>query len=131
MESRPLSAGVDVGGTKVWFVVLGGAMAWLAHLLLAYGLAEFGCVAGWTRYAWLDVSVVAWLLTAVSLVMLIVAASAAWLGWQCVRRMRQEEGGFTREAVFWLLRAGFIMSLTFTVVIAVQSVPIIFYLSRC
>lgn len=54
----------------LWFGVLGGAIAWMLHLLLAYAIAEFGCVSPFHEVKRLGLSGVAWLEGLASLPML-------------------------------------------------------------
>lgn len=35
-----------LGGLLLWFATLGGAVAWAAHLLLAWGIDELACSSG-------------------------------------------------------------------------------------
>lgn len=50
-----------VSDLRLWFGVMGGAVAWFLHFVLAYLIAEFGCVNGWGEVHWLGLSAVAWL----------------------------------------------------------------------
>lgn len=44
----------------LWFGVIGGAVAWLLHLLFAYAIADFGCVSDFRNVRWLEFSGLAW-----------------------------------------------------------------------
>jgi hypothetical protein len=36
----------EISRPALWFTLWSGAVAWLLHLLLVYGIAEFGCGSG-------------------------------------------------------------------------------------
>src|SRR5690606_19904355 len=65
-----------VTGFLLWFGVLGGAIAWLVHLLGAYAVSEFGCASRFAEVRWLGFSGVAWLILGLSLLTLAVAIVA-------------------------------------------------------
>ena len=66
----------EVKSWKMGFALLGGSLAWAGHLLGAYAIAEFGCVAGLgQRYA-LGVTIVSWMLLIVSAIFTAMAAAA-------------------------------------------------------
>jgi hypothetical protein len=133
--TRPELAGdTEVSRAGLWFSLLGGAMAWLVHLLFAYGIAEFGCVGGLAGYAWRGISAVAWLLLALTAVTAVVALTAAFVGWRSRRRLGSgDEDAATGErdaprAVAW---AGLVTSGLFALTIVVESIPIFYYLQTC
>jgi hypothetical protein len=110
---------------RVGFAFLGGALAWTFHLLACWALSEWRCTALAAEPRLLGVAVTAWLLLGVSLVALAVAAAAAWVG---RRASRLEE---LPAASRYLARAGFLGSGLFALVIAFQTVPILFFLGGC
>lgn len=107
---------------RLWFGLLGGAGAWLAHLLLSYAVAEFGCVSGLHQYQWLGISLVAWILLAISLLTASVAAAAT----RSIPAPAEESSPEGH-----LGRMGCLSSGSFFAVIVVESIPILYYLSRC
>ena len=118
--------------TGLFFGALGGAVAWSAHLGLAYLVAEFGCLAGMQRYTMMGVTSIAWLVIAVSIVTLAASGAATLVAWRAHRRL----GGGTDDdepsgADAYLAWFGVITSGLFTFVIAVQALPVLFYLSHC
>jgi hypothetical protein len=119
-------------GGRFSVVLLGGGGAWTLHLLLAYAIAEFGCLSGWGRQQFAGFSLVAWLLLGLSLVALTLAGGATIAAARLRRRAEQRvsEAEADRALVFGA-RLAFVTNLVFTVVIAVQSVPILYYLSGC
>ena len=81
MTTRPDSRARLAGGLLLWYGVLGGAVAWAVHLLVAWPLDELTCAAGSDRIAavplWQAVGlavVIPGLVTAGSLVV----AALAW-----------------------------------------------------
>jgi hypothetical protein len=115
----------------LWFGLLGGGLAWLAHLLLAYFIAEFGCLAGWGEIFMFDVTAVAWAVIASSALTLVVAIAASLVAFRARKRLAGEQCDAEPGTELELARAGFITSSLFTFVILVQSVPVFFYLRHC
>lgn len=128
-----LSDNSGVHRSALWFGLLGGAGAWTAHLLLAYLIAEFACVAGKDASHWLGIMTPAWWLIAMSVTMLLLSGSATLLARLLVRRLRQRNwsGDRAAEAGSYMAKTGYYMSMLFTFIIAAQSIPIFFYLQRC
>ncbi len=108
------------------FGMLGGAVAWTVHLIVAALVAEWGCLGGWGHYQAAGINLVAWIILAVSLVMLVVAALATGVAWRLAHQLRDQPG----NAEF-LASTGAKTSGLFVFIIAAQSLPIAFYLSTC
>ncbi|MFR9778593.1 hypothetical protein ACL02O_21405 [Micromonospora sp. MS34] len=51
MTTRPEAHARLAGGLLLWYGVLGGALAWAVHLLVAWPLDELTCAAGSTSVA--------------------------------------------------------------------------------
>lgn len=117
----------------LWFGLLGGAIAWTGHLLLAYLIAEFGCETGMDRRAWAGVMLPAWMLLGQSAAMLAAAAAATLAALACRRRLTAAGPPPDPRHATELLMAniGAIAGGVFTFIIIVQSVPIFFYLQSC
>lgn len=118
---------------KIWFALLGGGVAWTLHLLLAYVVAEFGCLSGLGENDAGGLTVVAWLLLAVSAGALALAA-AATIAAAGIRRQLHELSNVQMENARTLAFSGrlaLVTNLVFTLVIAVQSVPIFYFLRSC
>jgi hypothetical protein len=111
---------------------LGGSAAWTAHLLLAYGIAEFGCVSGLGERSYNGISVVAWLEITATILATTAAASATWVANRSRRILRsqaQELGD--PAAAEYTAKAGQITSGIFTFIILFESIPILYYLRDC
>jgi hypothetical protein len=65
----------------LWFAVLGGAVAWSAHLLVAWGLEEIGCSPVSAGPEVLGVSLTVWI-GALTVVLGAVTAAAGLLAWR-------------------------------------------------
>lgn len=117
----------------LWFGVLGGALAWLIHLVGAYVIAEFGCVGRLRSVSFLEVTAVAWLLIAFSSLMLLIALASTWVAYQRYRHLRNSAapGDEATNAIADLDRAGWITGGLFALVIFVESLPILYYLQDC
>lgn len=127
-----LAQQVQVSRPALWFGLLGGASAWTAHLLLAYAVAEFGCLSGFGERIYWRISIVAWLEIAVTALTTTVAASAAIVahGRHRILRSQLEEGSGT-AAEAYTARIGFITSGIFAFIILFESIPILYYLRTC
>ena len=127
-----LAQQVKVSRPALWFGLLGGASAWTVHLLLAYGVAEFGCVSGLGQRIYLGISVVAWLEVAATVLTSVIAALAASVAHRSYRILRSQnldEAGIA--AAEYAARTGFITSGIFTFIILFESIPILYYLRDC
>lgn len=125
--ARPISP------LALWFSLMGGALAWLAHFLIAYVIAEWGCLAGLGEVRWLGLTIVAWLLIALSVAMLLASIAAAVVAYRCSRRA-PEHGAHSIGApgfAGFMTRTGFIMNVLFALIIAVESIPIVYYWNHC
>lgn len=114
---------------SLWFAFFGGGLAWLTHLLAAYAIAEFGCVANLDRFELLGVSAVSWGIVATTLVTLAVAVWATWVGYRCARQARS--GADIRGAGVMMTRAGWMLSALFTAAIFFETIPVLFHLRNC
>jgi hypothetical protein len=121
-----------VSRARLWFGLLGGAIAWTIHLLAAYAIAEFGCVGRLGERTYANISLVAWMELALTAAMVLVALAATAVSYRCQRQLRSiESGGGPLVAAYFTARAGLLASGTFTFVILFESIPIFFYLRSC
>jgi hypothetical protein len=124
----------DVSHARLWFGLLGGAFAWLAHLMIAYGVAEFGCVGRLGSSTMLGISIVAWLvlvLSGVTFFVAVAAAVAAYRGHRQLVAMQAAQQETSSAAKVYAARAGWITSGLFALVILVESLPVFYYLQDC
>jgi len=120
--------------TSLWFGLLGGAIAWLLHLLLAYGIAEFGCVSGVGDTQFLGLSGVAALEILVTILTLAIAGSASVIAQRNYDRDSSGDPSIDQgmhDPRVFMARSGVLTSRLFVFIIAVQSIPIFFYLRKC
>ncbi len=93
-----------------WFALLGGALAWLFHLLTTYAIGEFLCV--------LDARLAAAiLLSGATMLALAVTLWSACIAWKCRER--------------FICYVGLIADGIFLLVILAQTVPIFLLLEGC
>lgn len=111
----------------LWFGLLGGAFAWLLHLMLAYAFAEFGCLSTMGQITFWNISLVAWNILIVSVVLTLIGAAATWIPYRIDRDLRASTEDHPQA---FTARVGWISSGIFTFVIVFESVPI-FYFLRC
>lgn len=116
----------NVGRWTLRFVLLGGGVAWLLHLVLAYAIAEFGILSGLVETRWAGLDAVSWLLLAVSAAMLALAAASVRVSRRLCQGKESDEE--PRRTVRFCARFGLAANLTFLVIIAVQTIPIFFFL---
>jgi hypothetical protein len=115
-----------------WFAFIGAGIAWTFHLLSIYAIGEFGCVGGWGRVMYWDISAVAWMILIVSALSLVLAAAAAFVGYRDMRRdSRREAPEVEDEGGEYLSRFGFTLSTLFALIIVVETLPIFAYLHGC
>lgn len=125
--------GIPPVRARLGFGLLGGALAWLAHLLLVWAISEFGCLGGLGEAAWLRLSGIAWLVVLVSFGTFGVALAATLVACGSRRRLGSgaaQPAGASGSELF-LAQAGWITSGLFAVVILVETVPVLFYLHDC
>lgn len=114
------------------FAILGGGIAWLLHLLLAYTVSDFGCTAGLGRVQYGEFSVVTWMLFAVTALTLGLGMAATGVAWRSRRRLaRNSTESESRQAEDFAARFALITDALFVLIIAVQSVPIFYFLRHC
>jgi hypothetical protein len=115
-----------------WFSFLGGGIAWTLHLLSIYAIGEFGCVSGLGRVMFAGVSAVAWAIIFVSILLFLLSGFSVTLAFFDMRKDSLKE---TRdpgnEGGEYLSRFGFILNLLFSLIIAVETMPVFWYLGGC
>jgi hypothetical protein len=134
--SSPRHAGRFEPGSNraVAFNLAGGGGAWLLHLLLSYVAAEFGCLAGLGQVKVAGLTVVAWLLLTLTVVMLAVASAAVVVSWQLGRHRPGDDTtrlAEARQAQRFSGRLGLVANSVFMLIIAIQSVPIFYFWRGC
>ncbi len=127
----PTQPPAAAGRLLVWGSLWGGGVAWLLHLLAVWALAEFGCLSPLARPGPLEVSWVAWLGLAVSVLFFALGGVATWASWRCGRRfgaVTPPEGG---DTVRFVARYGLVANPLFMLIIITQTLPFFYYLSDC
>lgn len=113
-------------GWGLGFALLGGAVAWIAHLNAAYFAAEFLCLQG--RWQGVEGDLVFYLsLGAVTVLAFLVAVLAAVAGGRLRRRVRRETPPLSLIAGLPVVAA--LLSLSFAVLIVIESLP--FFVVGC
>lgn len=123
-----------VSRLALWFGVLGGAIAWAMHLVLAYLIAEFGCETETDAIVYRGIMLPAWMLLGQSALMITVSSASIVSAAICLRRVRRidpDAATVQTESQRHLARAGVVSGGLFTFIIAVQTIPVFFYLSSC
>jgi hypothetical protein len=124
---------IEVSRGALWFGLLGGAIAWTLHLMLAYVVAEFGCVGRWGERSYQGITLVAWLEVALTVTTALAAGAATFVAYRIHRRLSSEAAAesATVAAERNIAWAGFLTSGLFTLVILFESIPILYYLQHC
>lgn len=120
---------------RLWFGVMGGAIAWLIHLLGSYGIAEFGCVSPFRETRLWGLTGVAWLELGLGALMAALALAATLVA----QRNKRYASGSAADTVHFessdprafMARTGAVSSALFLFIILVQTVPIFYYLRDC
>jgi len=122
--------------TRLWIGVWGGGIAWTVHFLTAALIAEWGCLTGLSAWSLWGMSAVAWSIILVSIAMALVALVVTWVAYSEVLRLNalSDEKSDLYDRLGnrrFMARTGFAASAFFLLIIVVQSLPILFYLSEC
>jgi hypothetical protein len=120
----------DVSRGALWAGLFGGALAWTAHLMLSYAVAEFGCVGRMGARDYQGISMVAWAELALTLLTAMGSAAATLVAYRSDRRLRSDEDT-CRTVEQYMARAGLFTSGAFTFIILFESIPILYYLPEC
>jgi hypothetical protein len=126
-----LSRDGTVARGALWFGLMGGAVAWLAHFLAAWLIAEFGCIMAAGRPPVAFISTTAVLLIVATVICLAAALAATVVGHRAGRSLREEGAGSDDRVSYFMAKGGAISSGLFAFFIAVQSIPIFFFLDHC
>lgn len=118
----------DSGGSSplLWFGLLGGGIAWFAHLAASYLLSESVCATPLAGLEFLGVPGSLLLHLAVTLVLGLVALGAMIAGYRSwTGRQRQ----VTLGSAGFVGLTGFVLSGTFLFIIIIQTLPVLFLAS--
>lgn len=98
----------------LWFAVLAGPVAAALNMGAGYALVKWACASGG-----------AFVLTTVSLAMLILALSGAWAGWTCRSRLRDanEHGGRIVDRSYFVAIVAIGVALLNALLIVMQAYP--------
>jgi hypothetical protein len=117
----------------LWFGLLGGAAAWTVHFIGCWATAEWGGFSGFDRWKFLGITLVAWIIVALSIVAALVALGATLVACRHYRRLSNPRGAGEDlagkgETNRFLALSGWILSGLFLLIILVQSVPVLYFL---
>lgn len=124
-------------GIGIW----GGGIVWKVHFLSIALIAEWGCFTGLGEWRWLGITGVAWTIVILSVLMSLACLGVAWLAWDTFKTLNRAPGAspsgegadvYDRPGNHRsLAKIGLFSGLFFLVIILVQSVPVLFYLTEC
>jgi hypothetical protein len=125
------SAALPAPGISRWALAiafLGPALAWTAHLLLSWAIAEWGGITGWLPELVFGIKARVWLLIAVTGLTLVAAIASTLIGHACRRRLKSDPRHDAHDAANFIARTGVLHGWLFVFIIAGESLPILFYL---
>jgi heme/copper-type cytochrome/quinol oxidase subunit 2 len=129
LRKRHLEA--PVSRPLLWISFFGGAVLWFVHFLLIWAIAEFGCLAGWQATTLLGITLVFWLILAVSIVIIAVTAYLTLVSYRARVAFAEPEEPELRGADHYMTRGGLWANLLFLAVIVVQTAPAFFFIQHC
>jgi hypothetical protein len=117
----------------LYFGLLGGAIAWAAHLLAVYVIGEFGCFTAFRERMFAGMTVVAWLVILATVAATGVGLAAVWVAYRLdvILEVGERGGTDTPASRAHLARLGLITSALFVFIILAQAFPIIYFLREC
>ena len=119
-------------GRILWSALVLPGVAWLVHFLGIWAIAEYGCVAkGFPRGAFLGVMDLAWVVLVWSVILLGVVVYLGMLSSRVRRHLKAMATSEVRDSDLFMARAGIYSAFLFGFIIAVQTIPIFYYLERC
>ena len=122
-HAEEVSRDETIGSWRLWFAVLGGPLAWITQLVLAYSLEEwFGCAPSTTDVGQVLGIGVRPMAIGISVVMGAVALAAGLLSWSCLRNAPREESAESKR-VRWMAIAGLMNSTLYGAFILFSAVP--------
>lgn len=132
---NPVASESPVSEGRLWFGVLGSPIAWFFHLVVAYTLAEVACVAGFPGFDVLGLHGGVSLILGVTLLALAVTGTAGLVAYgsnrQLDRHSEKKEAPVDRGVAEQMAQWGVHLSVLFIFIIAVETIPVFFYLQPC
>ncbi|GAA2051042.1 hypothetical protein GCM10009779_44610 [Polymorphospora rubra] len=113
------------GGLLAWYGVLGGAVAWAAHLFVGWGVDELTCAAGIDRVAGLPPRAVIGLAVVVPALVTVGALLAAVLTWRrtALPRHADDDPPYARARLLALV--GIFGNLLFLAIIVLGGIAVL------
>ncbi|SIR51375.1 hypothetical protein [Micromonospora avicenniae] len=128
MSAQPGPRTRLAGGLLLWYAVLGGALAWAIHLMLAWGIDELTCASGSDRIGAVPLRVVVALAVVVPALATVGALLAAALAWRRTAHTRSDgiaEGTLGRTRL--LAALGLWANLLFLAIILLGGVALLVF----
>ena len=116
--ARAVTRAESVGSLRLWIGALGGAAAWLGHIVTNYSLEEwFACAPSAQEPGQILGFGVETVSIFLNLLFLAIAAAAAIAALSCWRSLRKTAGGDEGERAEWMAGAGFAADVVFIAMI--------------
>ncbi|PRY20188.1 hypothetical protein [Pseudosporangium ferrugineum] len=118
------------GGFLLWFAVLGGALAWALHLVLAWGVDELTCRSGNTSVGGIPIRGIVGAGVVVPALITLAALLLAWRGWRRATAARDDDDDPRMERTGMMLLIGMCANALFLSIIAAGGAAVL-VLSPC
>ncbi|MFG3417803.1 hypothetical protein [Micromonospora sp. NPDC047730] len=122
MSVQPGQRARLAGGLLLWYGVLGGALAWAVHLIVAWGVDELTCATGSTRVGAVPLRLVVTLAVVLPALATVGSLLAAGLAW---RRIRQDGEDRSVSRTRMLAVVGIWLNLLFLTIIVLGGVALL------
>jgi hypothetical protein len=126
--STPSRRARKAGGLLMWFAILGGAVAWAVHLIVAWGVDELACGSGHTSVAGVPVRVVVGIGVVVPALVTIAALLVSWRAWRRESAAKRGEDDPRRERAGMLALLGFCANILFLSIIVAGGAAVLVFL---
>lgn len=130
----PAASNTRVPETLLWFGLLGSPIAWFLHLALVYTVSEMACVAGFPGFTVFGLHGGVSLILGLTALTMALAAAAGFVAYSHERQLgagTEQKPPTNRGVDADVLRWGRQLSAVFVFIIAVETVPVFFYLQPC
>jgi hypothetical protein len=123
----------SVNRWALYFGLVGGPIAWLIHLLVAYVVAEFGCLTPFRDVSYAGITAIAWIILGVTVLTLLAALAATYTAYRLdlVLEVDLRGGTDTPLSRAHLARLGIITSGIFAFIIIAETIPVFYFLRSC
>ena len=125
--STPSQRAHKIGGLLMWFAVLGGAVAWAVHLIVAWGVDELACQSGHTSVAGVPVRGVVGAGVVLPALVTLAALALAFRAWRRASAARRSDDDPHMERAGMLALLGVCANLLFLSIIVAGGAAVLVF----